>query len=217
MHQALATSTQEAINRVIVDEPNRLHVGIDDRAADKPETTFLEILRQCIADRARRWHLSHPGPAIHDRFPSHELPDVAIERTELLLYSEKCLRVGHRRVDFEPVADDAGILQQHGFFLRRESLHLLRIELRKRSTIAIPPQQDCFPRKTRLRAFQQQHLEMLPVIVNRHPPLMVMIGDEMRFATDPSAARLTIGDWTEMLGHQQSNRLKDAAAFYTRP
>ena len=45
MHQALATSTQEAINRVIVDEPNRLHVGIDDRAADKPETTLLEIFR----------------------------------------------------------------------------------------------------------------------------------------------------------------------------
>src|SRR6266850_1701051 len=153
MHQPLATSTQEAISRVIVHEPNRLHVGIGDRAADKPETTLLEILRQCIADRARRWHLSHPAPAIHDRFPSHELPDVAIERTELLLYSEKRLRVGYRRVDFEPVADDAGILQQHGFFLRRESLHLLRIELRKRSTIAIQPQQDRFPRKTRLRAF----------------------------------------------------------------
>ena len=41
----LATSTYEAISRVIVHQPNRLHVGIDDRAADKPETTLLEILR----------------------------------------------------------------------------------------------------------------------------------------------------------------------------
>jgi len=44
-----------------------------------------------------------------------------------------------------------------------------------------------------------------------------MIGDEMRLATDPSAAKLTIEDWTEMPGHQQSHRLEDAAAFYTRP
>jgi hypothetical protein len=41
-----------------------------------------------------------------------------------------------------------------------------------------------------------------------------MIGDEMRLVADPAAAGLTIGDWTEKLGHQQSNRLKDAAAFY---
>src|SRR5207249_10260739 len=80
----------------------------------------------------------------------------------------------------------------------------------------IPPQQDCFPRETRLRAFQQQHLEMFPVIVNRHPPLIVMIGDEMRLAADPAAAGLTIGNWMEMLGHQQSNRLKNAAVFYFR-
>src|SRR5467141_3397157 len=141
MYQQLTTCTYEAISRVIVHQSGGLQVGIDDRAADKPETTLLEILRQCIADRARRRHLSHLGPAVHDRCASHELPDVAIERTELFLYSEKRLRVGHRRVDLEPVADDAGILQQHGFFLRRESRHLLRIELGKRSSVAIPPKQ----------------------------------------------------------------------------
>ena len=55
---------------------------------------------------------------------------------------------------------------------------------------------------------------MLPVIVNRHPPLTVMIRDEMGLAADPAAASLSIGDGTERLGHQQSNRLKDTAAFF---
>ena len=55
-------------------------------------------------------------PAVHYRFPSDELPDVAIERTELFLNSEKRLRVGHRRVDFEPVADDPGFFSSRAFF-----------------------------------------------------------------------------------------------------
>jgi hypothetical protein len=41
-----------------------------------------------------------------------------------------------------------------------------------------------------------------------------MIVDEMRLAADPAATRVAIGDGTERLGHRQSNRLKDAAAFY---
>src|SRR5437016_4637078 len=55
---------------------------------------------------------------------------------------------------------------------------------------------------------------MFSVIVNRRPPLSVMIGDEMRLASDPTATGLTIVDGTERLGHQQGNRLENAAAFY---
>ena len=53
MRQLLACSSYEAINRVIVDQPNRLHVGIDDRTADKSEAALLEILGQRVALRAR--------------------------------------------------------------------------------------------------------------------------------------------------------------------
>ena len=45
MRQLLACSSYEAIGRVIVHQPNCLHIGIDDCAADKPEPTSLEILR----------------------------------------------------------------------------------------------------------------------------------------------------------------------------
>jgi len=44
MRQPLRTSAQEAIRRVIVHQPGGLHIGIDDRAADKAEATILEIL-----------------------------------------------------------------------------------------------------------------------------------------------------------------------------
>src|SRR5713101_6434090 len=57
---------------------------------------------------------------------------------------------------------------------------------------------------------------MLPVIVNRHPPLTVMIGDEMRLAIDPSAASLTIGDSTEMLGHHHAPRNRYEGALVSR-
>ena len=43
-----------------------------------------------------------------------------------------------------------------------------------------------------------------------------MIGDEMRLAADPSAASLTIGDGTEMLGHQQAPRNRYEGTPLTR-
>jgi hypothetical protein len=55
---------------------------------------------------------------------------------------------------------------------------------------------------------------MFLIIVNRHTPLLVMIRDEMRLATNPSAADLAIGDWLELFGHRQRIRLKNGAAFY---
>jgi hypothetical protein len=40
--------------------------------------------------------------------------------------------------------------------------------------------------------------------VNRHTPLLVMIRDEMRLTTNPSATGLTIGGWRKELSHQES-------------
>ena len=96
MSRLLAYSSYEAIGRMIVNQPYRLHVGIDDGASDKSETTLLEILRQRVAFWARGRNLRHTRPAIHFRFPINKLPDVAIERSELFLNCEKPLRVGHR-------------------------------------------------------------------------------------------------------------------------
>lgn len=43
----------EAIGRMIVHQSGGLHVGIDDRTADKSESALLEILGQRVALRAR--------------------------------------------------------------------------------------------------------------------------------------------------------------------
>ena len=135
----------ETIDHMIVHQPNCLHVCINDRAADEAETTLLEILRQYVTLRGRGRNLGHRAPMIHFLYSTDKLPDVAVERTKLFLDREKGLRVGHRRVDFEPVANDAWILQQQGFLLRGESRHLPGIELRKCPAIATTPQQDRFP------------------------------------------------------------------------
>ena len=79
MRQLLACSSYEAIGCVIVHQSGGLHVGIDDCAADKPESTLLEILRQRVAFWARGRNLRHACPAIHFRFTPDELPNVAIE------------------------------------------------------------------------------------------------------------------------------------------
>ena len=79
MRQPLATCTYEAISRMVVHQSNRLHVGIDDRAADKAKAALFEILRECVTLRARGRDLRHACPAIHFLFSTDQLPDVAIE------------------------------------------------------------------------------------------------------------------------------------------
>lgn len=49
---------------------------------------------------------------------------------------------------------------------------------------------------------------MLPVIVNRHAPLLVMIRDEMRLGPNPPATSLTVGNQTSRFWHQSNHRLR---------
>src|SRR5476649_55116 len=79
----------KASDQVVVDHAGGLHVGVADGRADELETAIEQVLAHRIGFGRARRHAFHAAPPVLFRFAADEAPDVAIERTELLLYGEK--------------------------------------------------------------------------------------------------------------------------------
>jgi hypothetical protein len=118
------------------------------------------------------------------------LPDIPIERSEFFLHCQKGLRIGHRRLDLQPIADDAGIIQEPHFPGGCELSYLGRIKPGKGLPIAFPSSKDCVPAEAGLRAFEQQHFKKPPIVMHRPPPLPVVIPNHMGFVPSPETSRL---------------------------
>ena len=102
----------ETIDGVVVDHADGLHEGIADSGADKPEAALFQFLAQGFRIRGFGGDIRQAFPVVAYRFVVDELPDIRIETAELRLNLEKYFGIGNSRLDFEPVADDALILEQ---------------------------------------------------------------------------------------------------------
>src|ERR1700680_120177 len=131
----------ENLHRMVVHQPRSLHEGVTDSRADEVEAAFLQILAHRVRFRsARRNSLPQP-PGVHSRFATDKLPDVAVERAELLLHLEKCLGVLYCRSHLQPVADDPLIAQQSLRLPPIVARNYLRIEpVKGRSIVFALPQ-----------------------------------------------------------------------------
>ena len=97
-------------DNMIVDQSGRLHVRVNDRAADKLEAALFEVFTQRVRLGRCCRHVTVFSETVLYRFAANEIPDVFAEAAELLLYRNERLRVADRRSNLQPVPDDAGIL-----------------------------------------------------------------------------------------------------------
>src|SRR5689334_19294838 len=86
-------SRPEAVNRVIVDEPHRLHERVTDRRPDEFESAVQQVAAEGVRLRCSRRDLPARLPAIHPRLAADKSPDVVVETPKLPLNSQKRLRV----------------------------------------------------------------------------------------------------------------------------
>src|SRR5262249_30512437 len=86
----------KTVNRVIVHHPRRLHERITDGSSDEAEAALLEILAHRIGLRRAGCDIPELANGVHPRLPTHELPDIRVERASFLLHREKRRRVGDR-------------------------------------------------------------------------------------------------------------------------
>ena len=83
--------------------------------------------------------------------------------------------IAAHRGNFHPVPHDTGVIAQ---LQQRRILHgghPLDIKIMKGRTVTCAFAQHDIPAETGLRAFKGQHLEKMPVIMDRHTPFLVMI------------------------------------------
>src|SRR5262249_36007702 len=137
------------------------------------------------------------SPAVQDRRPADERPDVRVEAAELLLQREEVARIRDGCIDLLAVADDAGILHEPSHRACVEARDLRGIEARERAPVIFALAQDSPPAQARLCALQQEELEVLPIVANRHAPLGVVV--KLVHGIDALAPRTTtnVGVWHE--------------------
>src|SRR6185503_9643838 len=183
-HPQLAVAI--AAGEMVVDHAGRLHEGVADGRADEAEAALLQVLAHRVRFGGARRDVVALAPVL-DRLAADELPDVAVERAELLLHGEKRLRVAHGAFDLQAVAHDAFVLHQERLTGSGEARDLGRIKSGKGAPVVRALFQDRRPAQPGLRAFQRDELEQHAVVVHRHAPFLVVVGDVQR-AGGPATA-----------------------------
>ena len=102
----------KAVDGVIVDHAGGLHMGVADGRADELEAALVQILTQRIGFRAGGRIILQSAESVDHGRMINEAPDIGRKAAEGCLYVKKPLGIGDGRMDFLPVADNAGVLQQ---------------------------------------------------------------------------------------------------------
>ncbi len=180
----------EAVGRVIVHHSDRLHVGIADRGADEVEARVSSDpcsgrslpasrpesragsscgsrsagRRRTARGRRRSFRIPSEGRGMPSRFGS---PRWIFSRLRMI----------------EGSATSAAILRASYFAITDG------IESAERLPVTLPALKDQLPREPRLGAFEEEELEENAIVVARHAPLAIVIGDAERAAGPGATAQ----------------------------
>ena len=97
---------------------------------------------------------------------------------------EREIRAGvtNRSGDFEPVAYDAGIGEERGDFFSIVTGNFLRVEMVKGAAVIFAFGENRRPAEAGLCALENQEFEERAIVVQRHAPLGVVVGEIERIA-----------------------------------
>ena len=83
----------KAISRMIVDHSNGLHECIANRRANECEPPAFQVPTQGLGDRRVAGNVLGRFPAIANRSPFDELPNILVKAADFLLNEKKRLRI----------------------------------------------------------------------------------------------------------------------------
>src|SRR3972149_4033647 len=149
---------------MVVHQADRLHECVTDGRPDELEAAPHEVLRQGLRDPRPRRHLPDGMPAVADRMPADEAPQVRVEGSELLLHGEERPGALHRALDLGAVANDPLVAEQPADGGGAEARNPAGIEPGERLAISVALAQDRQPGEPGLCALEYEELEQLPVV-----------------------------------------------------
>jgi hypothetical protein len=175
-------------HEVIVDHAGRLHQGVADSRADEFESALNEVAAHGVGFRCARRDLSHSPPTILFRFAADKAPQVTVETAELFPNREKGVRILDRRRNLQSVAHDPGVAEQPFQIARAVAHDRFRAKTVERFTVVLAFIENRRPAQTGLRALEDQKLEELSVVMDRHAPFLIVVGD-VGFGSRPGTTR----------------------------
>ena len=164
---------------VVIDHARGLHEGIANGRAHEFEAPADQVFAHGIGFGCPRGWMCAILATLRIAIRG-ELPDVSVEAAEFLLHSEKGLGIDDGGPDLQAIAHDAGIGQQSSYSRRPVASDASSIEAIEGAAIIFALIENGGPAKSRLRAFQNEQLEQLTVVMQRHTPLAIVVGDVRR-------------------------------------
>src|SRR3954464_13321468 len=180
-------------DKVVVHHADRLHEGIDDGRADELEATAGQLLRDFPRQLGLGRDLSDAAPAVHQGLAVDEVPEQTGESGPLLHHVEPGAAGAYRALDLHAIAHDAGVAHQPLDLLRSVARDLLRCEAIEGTAEILALTQDRDPGEPGLEAVEHKLLVERAVVVFRHAPFIVVIGDVDRILLCPGAAAPAVG------------------------
>ena len=132
------------------------------------------------------------GPAILDGSATDKLPDEFVEGAKFLLHLEEGFRVGDGGLDFEAVADNAGIAEEGSRLLGVIARHFRGIEAAKELAIAFALLENGVPTEASLRAFEDEEFEPDAIVVDGDTPFFIVIFGIERIAGPGAASNVLL-------------------------
>src|SRR5437868_7816984 len=177
-----------ARDEMIVHHSDSLHQRVTNGRTDKFKSAPREVEAHCIGFRCARRHLTHLAPPILLRLAADKTPKISVKAPELLSNHENCFRILDGRSNLEPVSHDPGVAKKAFHIARTIPCDFLCPESIKRLSIVLSFVKNRSPTQACLRAFENQKLKELAVVVHWHAPFFIMIS-EVWFANRPGTAR----------------------------
>ncbi len=188
---------------MVVHQPRRLHERIDDGRPHEAEAVTPQLAREGPGGIGLGGNLGHRGPPVLKRPIVDERPEPGVEWPQRIGQAQVGPGVADSGANLGAIAHDAGVRQQAsrvGLLIRG---HPRRVEAVESRPIAVALAQDCDPGEPGLCALEHEQLEETSIVMDRHAPLVVVIGEVQGVADGPVAS---VGHWAlDATGKRQAS------------
>ena len=174
----MGPATPPAFRDMVVDHADPVYKCIDNFGTDKAEPPAFHVFRDAVAERGRDWHFTKVGEVVDLRAAINESPEIRIEAALLVLNVEDGAGIAAGAVDFQPVADDSFILAKRLKLCNSHCGSQMHVKVVKGRLAAGALPEHHVPAEPGLRTPKREHLEKMPVVMDRHAPLGVVVMGE---------------------------------------
>ena len=167
----------EAADQMIIYQARGLHECIANGGTHKRKSSRFEITAERIRFPAARGNVTMPSAMMDDGLAVDEAPEILIEAAEFLLHLQEGCGIADRGLNLQPIADNTSILKQPTHVTGIKSSNFLGIKLGKSPAIRLTLLQNGFPTQSGLGPIEHNELKELLILVQRHTPFTIMIGN----------------------------------------